>query len=282
MSERSSRPFWLGEDQRGWDHVRLHVQLIRDPRIGAAEMAVYAGIAVHAEANTGEARPSKDTLAEYAQISVRAVYDATQVLKKTGYIQIEHRHGKASIYRLMPPPVIHIVSTPAGGAEVHHIGAGQRHPETDTPAGGAEVGVSTPAGGATPPRQEVPDTPAGGADELEPRTRTNELEETDTSTHVDAAFERFWESYPKRNGKRVGKSKAHSAWKRLNNSDRQAATVGVGHYRAACDGGITIAKDAFRWLRDKAFEDWLTPATPLRRVSAGRSFQNVGDKADWS
>ena len=73
MSNRSSRPFWLGEDARGWDHVRLHIQVYRDPRMGAYEQSVYGGIACHAELQTGEAKPSVETLATYANCDERTV-----------------------------------------------------------------------------------------------------------------------------------------------------------------------------------------------------------------
>jgi hypothetical protein len=77
----------------------------------------------------------------------------------------------------------------------------------------------------------------------------------------DTEFEQFWNAYPKRNGKRIGKNKALKVWKRLPRSRREEAMQGVKHYADACDSGLTIAADAFRWLRDKTFEEWQTPAT---------------------
>jgi hypothetical protein len=100
----SSRPFWLGEDRRQWDHVRVHVQVFMDPRMGAYEQAVYGGIACHAELQTGEARPSVETLAGYAKCDERTVRRVLRRLQDWGYIEIEYRRGRASIYRLLPPP----------------------------------------------------------------------------------------------------------------------------------------------------------------------------------
>lgn len=100
------------------------------------------------------------------------------------------------------------------------------------------------------------DTPSGkSAAHSEEGSVKTDSEETDTFAH-------FWSLYPTRNGKRLYRAKAEDQWKRLCPPERDRAIAGVEHYRIACGTGITIAKDAFRWLRDKAFEDWQTPATP--------------------
>lgn len=148
MSRRSARPVWLGEDRRGWDHVRIHVQLIKDRRVEHRHLAVYVGIAVHAEIETGEAGPSKETLGGYAGLSERAVYAALTDLESWDYIAIERRAGKASIYRLLPPPTL------ARDAGVQDIDPG-----------------TTFQG----PRQEMPDTLAPRADELEPQISDSPL-----------------------------------------------------------------------------------------------------------
>jgi biotin operon repressor len=90
-------------------------------------------------------------------------------------------------------------------------------------------------------------------------------------------FSAFWERYPTRNGKRVGKQEAAAVWRRLTPSERAFAEAAVEHYRAACDGGITIAKDAFRWLRGRCWSDWQTPAraAPNGRGPSGPSWGDV-------
>lgn len=75
-------------------------------------------------------------------------------------------------------------------------------------------------------------------------------------------FPDFWEQYPKRNGKREGRGKAEQVWRRLSYEERKAAWRGACHYGRACDSGLTIAADAFRWLRDRRWEDWQDPAIP--------------------
>jgi DNA-binding transcriptional MocR family regulator len=76
----------------------------------------------------------------------------------------------------------------------------------------------------------------------------------------DTSFSAFWESYPRRNGKRLGKPEAENAWKRMSRGDRAAAMTGVKHYAQAIEDGVTIAKDAHRWLRGRCWVDWQEPA----------------------
>lgn len=72
----------------------------------------------------------------------------------------------------------------------------------------------------------------------------------------DDDFEYFWQQYPKRDGKRVGKAEAHAVWKRMTEAERDKAFCGVHHY---AESGWK-PKDAVRWLRAKAWEDWQEPA----------------------
>jgi hypothetical protein len=76
-------------------------------------------------------------------------------------------------------------------------------------------------------------------------------------------FEDFWNAYPKRNGKRLGRGKCEIIWRRLSLDDRRAAWRGAKHYDAAVVSGLQLsAKDAERWLRDHLWTDWQDPATP--------------------
>jgi hypothetical protein len=90
----------------------------------------------------------------------------------------------------------------------------------------------------------------------------------ESERHIDVdlllGFAEFWETYPKRNGKRLGRGDCEERWKKLGTDDRSAIVVGVRHYATACDGGLTIAKDPMRWLRDKCWVDWQEPAEPCR------------------
>lgn len=114
VTDRSSRPVWLGQDARGWDHVRVHTQLLRDPRLGgvgsspsrATVLAVYMGVAAHAELESGDARPAAETLGGYAGCDERTARLCLGLLEQVGYCEIHRRPGKASVVRLLPPPVL--------------------------------------------------------------------------------------------------------------------------------------------------------------------------------
>jgi DNA-binding transcriptional MocR family regulator len=123
---------WLGEDSRGWDHVRVHVQLLHDDRLAgdvskAFVLGVYVGLAAHAELQTGAARPSAETLAGYIGATERTVRKCLRVLEVAGYIEVCPRPGLASVYKLLPPPPI---PTPERGTGVGGEGAepGSGHP----------------------------------------------------------------------------------------------------------------------------------------------------------
>jgi hypothetical protein len=87
-----------------------------------------------------------------------------------------------------------------------------------------------------------------------------------TAPPVDVAeaptFERFWEGYPRRDGKRIGRGEAERVWRRLSKSDRADALAAVVHYAEACELGTHRAKDAHRWLVGRAWLDWSTPVVP--------------------
>lgn len=88
---------------------------------------------------------------------------------------------------------------------------------------------------------------------------------TETSTknasvdqHAEA-FADFWDQYPKRNDRRVGKREAEAKWRKIRQPDLEAVMRGTRHYRIACDRGETLAKDPHRWLAGRCWEDYQEP-----------------------
>jgi hypothetical protein len=79
-------------------------------------------------------------------------------------------------------------------------------------------------------------------------------------------WDRFWDRYPRRNGKRLHKADTLAIWRRLKYKDKAAAYEGTGHYAKACQDGLTIAMDAHRWLGKREWEEWQTPAVPDAHV----------------
>lgn len=86
------------------------------------------------------------------------------------------------------------------------------------------------------------------------------------------AFPTFWATYPPRDGKRVGRSKAEEQWKKLSVEEWIRALVAARHLADAIEaGGKFGPPDAWRWLRDRTFEDWQEPAeVTIRRTGADR------------
>lgn len=72
------------------------------------------------------------------------------------------------------------------------------------------------------------------------------------------SFELFWSRYPARNGRKLEKAKAKAQWMKLSSAERASAGLGVEQYAAS---GV-MAKDAYRWLRDKSWVDWIEPLKP--------------------
>lgn len=80
------------------------------------------------------------------------------------------------------------------------------------------------------------------------------------STLGDRGFVEFWNEWPARNGKKLNKAKALAIWRRLDLDTRKAAWRGARHYAAASNAGAAGAMDAFRWLRDRLWDEWQEPA----------------------
>lgn len=111
------------------------------------------------------------------------------------------------------------------------------------------------------------------------QNRSKNVASTDTDTkteenqvHIapsvedDPAFDAFWNTYPERRGKKLGKKGARAEWARLDEGQRERALTGAPHYAADVDGH---AKDARNWLHEREFEEWQTPAEPTRQRSNG-------------
>lgn len=81
-------------------------------------------------------------------------------------------------------------------------------------------------------------------------------------------FEELWGTYPRRDGRKVGKAQAQAQWQKLTPADQTLALAAVAHYAAERGGpGQLSPEDAQRWLRDKRFVDWAEPPdeTPTHR-----------------
>jgi hypothetical protein len=80
-------------------------------------------------------------------------------------------------------------------------------------------------------------------------------------------FNEFWGTYPRRNGRIIGKEKCQTRWKKYSLGTRRAAWRGAKNYAMDCDSGLTIAKDPDRWLRDRSWEDWQEPTVNTKEAT---------------
>lgn len=74
-------------------------------------------------------------------------------------------------------------------------------------------------------------------------------------------FAKFWDAYPPRNGKKVGRAQTKARFMKLTYEEQRAAWIGA-HYlaEAITAGGKFGPPDPDRWLRDRKWEDWQEPA----------------------
>lgn len=95
-------------------------------------------------------------------------------------------------------------------------------------------------------------------------------EQSPSSTDVDTddllrGFDEFWGVWPKRGGRKVGKDKAQERWRKLTLDERRAAFRAARNYAKASDEGHQGAMDAWRWLRDRLWVDFIDDAAPDAR-----------------
>lgn len=217
------------------------------------DKVVMLGLANHADPEGENAWPSVARLARYANVSERAVQQSLARLLADGALLVERQKGGQH-------------DTPADRRTNRYciVGVKSTSPRAldgvkpASPRGEAERGDGVKPASPEPSLRTVP----------EPSEHVDVLTLVDDA-HESSGFERLWESYPKRNGKRVGRKQAEQQWAKLTSQQRLAARRGAVHYANACERGLTIAKDAHRWLRDHDFDDWQEPAVDDRRRGAG-------------
>lgn len=217
----------------------------------------------------GFAWPGYESLAQACRISPRSVMRAIDDLIDTGELAAVERPGRSRIYRMR---IVGLKELDAQAIS-RVCEAASVTPDILSPlTNGAQSVTRTyknQKGSSSSPPNTSPSPNRDSSQSLEPVGETS------------SSFEQFWDAYPRRNGKRLEKRKAQAQWQRLKPADRDAALIGVVHYAALCDAGETIAKDAFRWLRDRCFEDWQEPATPQPQPRSQGRFARAGNAA-WA
>ena len=108
----------------------------------------------------------------------------------------------------------------------------------------------------------------------------NDIKEKNTKKKVpgnfalsDRDFLKFWELYPKRNGKKLGKAKTANLFHKLKSEDKERILVAVKNY--AISG--QMAKDPERFIKSDYWREWLEPAeTETTTAKESKPIQEFG------
>lgn len=206
--------------------------------------------------------PKVETLAHGCRVDVRTVTRNIDVLAKSRRVEGEEHPPELAVFPRPGTSNVYVLLLPGLDAP------SKKDAEEFADLVGADR-ASDFLSGVTFANRNVPRTTKN---DQRARAKSKDVREAgqndggieDAAEPDDLGFQGFWQQYPRRDGKRIGRGQAEAAWRRMTDEQRAAALVGVIHYAAAVQDGITIAKDAFRWLRHKAYEDWQTPAVPDR------------------
>jgi hypothetical protein len=85
------------------------------------------------------------------------------------------------------------------------------------------------------------------------RTKAKAYRTKGKNTKYTSEFDKFWNTYPPRRGRRVGKKVAYRYWKKIPVEEQGSVIEAAGRYAAEIGD---YAKDAQRWLRDEIWRDY--------------------------
>lgn len=85
--------------------------------------------------------------------------------------------------------------------------------------------------------------------------------EVSLTSEVNSEFETFWEAYPKRNGKRIGRQRSLCLFMALGEDDRQLCITATRHYAASDAAARGFSKDPERFLKAAYWREWIEPET---------------------
>jgi len=101
--------------------------------------------------------------------------------------------------------------------------------------------------------------------DLNIKAANNQTNEQKTSNYEEE-FEQFWQAYPARNGKKVGKKMAHKEFIKVMPAVRfEVLMEAVRGYAVSCNG---FPKDAERFLKHEIWKDCLEGDRPADKVVA--------------
>jgi hypothetical protein len=232
-------------------YTTIDNQLVEDDRLSYRAI----GLLVYILSKPDHWTTNRDQLAAVHQEGVTAVRSTLAELEQVGYL--ERRRERTPDGMFVWRSIIHEVPVGTSGGESTggEVIGGESAALVSTEVVSPEVATEITASRSSSAEQTtLIDVPAAQA-LLDQSIKAAKQAERDVAL---TRFERFWDAYPKRNGKRVGKAKTKILWMRMSPDEHMAAWKGVRNY-ARSDW---IPKDPERWLRDRCWEDWQEPAQP--------------------
>jgi hypothetical protein len=228
-----------------------------------ATRLVMIGIANHVD-RRGDGWAYVDEVLRVARCSLNSYHRAVRAAVEMGELSVEVRQGGRLDMRGGHRPNLYVfprmMAESCGtqpGEDTESCGT---QPGEDRPTQPGEVGGTQPGEDTSTPLRNDPSMTRQG-----PIFAPPSFTELGVASSVEF-FDDFWEAYPRRNGKRVGRALAAARWNPLTTAERAAVIVGAGHYGRAVAEGLTIAKDPARWLRDRCWVDWQEPAVADERA----------------
>lgn len=216
----------------------------------ATQRHVALTLSLYMNERGGSAYPGAGRLANDCDLHVSTVRRVLSELTNLGWLQLVSKGGKrgerkqANEYvATRPQPVL-----PLAQDDGSHRTTGR-------------TGLTDPSHRTTPPLAQD-----------DPSTSWNSSLNTPADA-VEEQFEAWWQVYPDRNGRKIGKGNALIEWRKLSVYERRRAYRGAVHLA----GADTLPKDPERFLRrakggkgDFPFDDWQTAPDRPRGPSGAK------------
>ena len=87
----------------------------------------------------------------------------------------------------------------------------------------------------------------------------DENENKDEDINKKETFEKFWNLYPKRNGKKLGKAICFDWWKKKSGNDCDNILTAVNNYANSETSKTGYARDPIRFLKADWWKEWIEP-----------------------
>ena len=110
----------------------------------------------------------------------------------------------------------------------------------------------------------------------DPKSTQSKVKESKENIYV-TFFDEFWKLYPKRKGKKLGKSTCLSWWKKYAENDYDKIIAATKNYAVSDAAKNNFARDPIRFLKSEYWHDWLDVEKPCDNIPPMYS----GTKKSW-